>query len=551
LSNNAIEKGAGAPVAEASTKRPTASEVYAQLEEQLNLAEQAPTVPFRMLAVAKAMALVFRWNQEQGGTPQTWDAEHDEEFRRKVLEQLLMATARNMTDFAAAVSVPNGEAAKSDQEVWQVALKTQPVKGRKGRPLRGGGTVAGNHMAVEFVNLLERAWGLTRDQLRFMADFARPQGAAAQHETSETINLLVKAGFVTAQDSDSWKNSQVELYTLNELGQNFHRLLHQRDASRPAAETGLLEGKAGAGLQELYGLNQVLASLAGTCKVATSSGKLADLLNQARRRPAWYYRGEERAGLRLDWEDWRYRLPSRDSSRFIWPGAVARLVVDDRQLVPALLSRANLSPDQPETRFVFSRVEDNAIWPFIVEYDWAADNPNYLTGKITSYIELFNTQRLWPEKWLGRFPVILVVSAGKPRHLLSLMMSVREQLWRSGRVRAPQEWWFTSTNWFATAYADYLGTFNNRRKARPAPSENAPLSHYLAQKGRIWLPISAMREDSSEDLDIGINGLNFLLLNEDPADKELVASNLSEVGLGNWIERLVALPLPHDLVYRS
>src|SRR5437868_12628712 len=99
-------------------------------------------------------------------------------------------------------------------------------------------------MAIEFVNLLERAWGLTRDQLRFMADFARPQGAAAQHETSETINLLVKAGFVTAQESDSWKNSQVELYTLNELGRNFHRLLHQREPARAAGDASLLEGKA-------------------------------------------------------------------------------------------------------------------------------------------------------------------------------------------------------------------------------------------------------------------------------------------------------------------
>lgn len=527
-------------------------DIRVQIEEQLTLADQAPNVALRMLAVAKGMALAFKWNQDKGGTPHTWDMERDLAYKQQVLLRLLEACARNLQDFAQASDVPleagSGPQGQPRREVWLSALTEQAITNRKGKGkrLRGGGTVAGNHRAVEFVNLLYRAGGLTRDQLRFLSGFQRPQSVAAQHETSETINLLLAARLATPHECDTWKNSQAELYTLSQAGQTFYDLLHRRDFTAPGQSRPY---NLDLSLQQLYGTNQVMASLSGACKVATSTGQLRALAVEITRRPAWYYQNQEQEiGLRLDWEDYDYRLDFGDirgNNRSIAPSGVARLVLDEAQLGPSLLQQANLT-ERPDTRFAHSRYEGNAVWPLLLEYDWAADNPDYLAPKVAAYTEFYNIQRLWPEKWLGRFPVILVVTAGGPRHLLSLMLSVRDQLRRVNRPRQPQEWWFTTVSWFTAAYQDYLGTFNNRRKPRPPVPPEAGESHRLAHKARIWLPLSALGSEPPENLHIALSGLNFLILNEDPADKQLVATNLAEVGPGDWVSKMTALPIPHS-----
>ena len=44
-------------------------QAYSQLEEQLDQAEKASTVPLRMLAIARVLTVIFKWNQDNGGTP--------------------------------------------------------------------------------------------------------------------------------------------------------------------------------------------------------------------------------------------------------------------------------------------------------------------------------------------------------------------------------------------------------------------------------------------------------------------------------------------------
>ncbi len=555
MSTNPIEENVTEVAPSLSGPKPQA---YLQLEEQLTQAEKAPAVPLRMLAVAKAMAIAFKWNEENGGLPQSWNLETNREYKEWAVDRLLEATARAITEFTEASgteaygavvtediteNAEGIETAKTIRQVWEAALTPQAVIGRKGTKLRGGGTVAGNHRAVEFVNLLRRAGGLTRDQLRFLAEFPRSQGVASQHETSETINLLVAAKFAKAHECDTWKNSQAEIYTLTTTGQNFYNLIHYREQGgfqRPELY------ELNTSLQQLYGANQILASISGACKVATNTGKLTQLMYQSFGRSSWFQTADEQIALRMEWEDQNYRLFFRDNDTLFHPDAAGRLILDERQLAQVLLNQANISTHRNETKFALSRLEGNAVWPFLVEYVDSSETAEAFVQKIIAYSELFNNYRAWPEKWLGRFPAILIVTNGGPRHLLGLMLGVREQLKRLIKPKQPLEWWFTTSSWFTAAYGDYIGTFNNRKKPRPPIDPSDPIALCLPEKGRIWLPLLALSAEPKENIQASLNGLNFLITSDNYVEKKKAAESLVKEGLDSLIDKMVALPILHS-----
>lgn len=537
--------------------------VYNQLEELLQQADAAQNAPYRMLAIAKAMAVIYKWNVEQGGQPQTWDKENNDEYRFNVMQRLVESASRNLAEFAKTIEAEtdiktlsqpwpelgifaeleadnaagkNGKV--SVKGVLEVAQTSQNIKGRKGK-LRAGGTIAGNHRAIEFIHLLYRAYGLTRDQLRFLADFSKPLGAAAMHETSETIRLLEAAEFVFTRECDTWKNSQAEIYALTAAGQHYYSLLHQREFGRFEPRSPY---QLDLGLQQLYGLNQIIGSLAGSCRVATASGKLKELLDQKVGK-SWHHLDDQPVQMRLDWKPHGYVIQYGEDMRSVYPGQVGRIVVDEKQLVPPLLAQANLTPDR--LLFITNKADGTAVLPFIVEYDemGKAESFENFAAKLTAYVDLYNQPRYWPDYWQGRFPVILIVTAGSPRHMLEMMNATREHMRRMFKPKYPAEWWFTNVEWFLAAYGDFIGTFNNRRKPRPTCPRPEYAVLYPATRGQIWLPISALGANPEESYK-AIYGLHALITSETLEEREQTGKNLYQSGLFPWTSRLVSLPVP-------
>src|SRR5438128_1742708 len=80
-------------------------QAYSQLEEQLDQAEKAATVPLRMLAIARALTIIFKWNQDNGGTPLTWDLEQNQPYKQWIVQRLLEAAAFSLNDFTQATGV--------------------------------------------------------------------------------------------------------------------------------------------------------------------------------------------------------------------------------------------------------------------------------------------------------------------------------------------------------------------------------------------------------------------------------------------------------------
>jgi hypothetical protein len=546
----------------ATLPNPPAAGFNQQLEELVKQAETAQNAPYKMLAIAKAMALIYKWNGDQGGTPQTWDKEPDGELRRSIMNRLIDAAARSMAEFS--VTVDAEPEVKTLSQPWQdiplpgddgslkpeslspgtvlaAAGASQKVKGRKGSLLRAGGTVAGNHRAMEFINLLYRSYGLTRDQLRFLADFSKPLGAAAQHETSETIRLLEAAKMVSTRECDTWKNSQAEIYALTALGQHFYSLIHQR-------EHGMFEPRSpyqlDVGLQQLYGLNQILASLAGSCRVASGAARIEELIAKQKIKSDWYNPQGNNQLIRLDWKPHGFGIAYGEHMRSVYPGQLGRIVVEERQLVPALMTEGNLAGERP--MFSLARADGTAILPFVVEYDETGSQESFerFASKITAYVDLYNQPRYWQDYWHGRFPLILIVTSGTPRHMLEMMNATREHLRRLFKPKYPSDWWFTTTDWFLSAYHDYIGTFNNRRKPRPTcpRPEYAPL--YPAQRGHIWLPISALGASPRDDTYTAVDALNVLITSDKLEEKEQAGQGLYRAGHSAWLNRLVGLPVP-------
>src|SRR5689334_12707644 len=128
-------------------------QAYSQLEEQLDQAEKASTVPLRMLAIARALTIIFKWNQDNGGTPLTWDLEQNQPYKQWIIQRLLEAAAFSLNDFTKATGVKlDRERATvettlkkveqpypTQSQVWEAALLPQSITGRKGTQLRGGG----------------------------------------------------------------------------------------------------------------------------------------------------------------------------------------------------------------------------------------------------------------------------------------------------------------------------------------------------------------------------------------------------------------------------
>lgn len=538
--------------------------VYDQLEELLQQSDTAQNAPYRMLAIAKAMAVIYKWNVEKGGHPQSWDKEENAEYRFNVMQRMLESASRNLAEFARTIGAETdvktlsqpwlelglfaelGEESETSEEaqltpakVLEMANASQSIKGRKGSKLRAGGTVAGNHRAIEFLHLLYRAYGLTRDQLRFLADFSKPLGAAAMHETSETIRLLEAAQFVSTRECDTWKNSQAEIYALTAAGQHFYSLLHQREFGRFEPRSPY---QLDLGLQQLYGLNQIIGSLAGSCRVATTSGKLEELLEHKVGK-GWHNLSDQPVQMRLDWRPHGYVIQYGEDMRSIYPGQVGRIVVDEKQLVPPLLAEANLNSDR--LLFITNKADGTAVLPFIVEYDETGKPEVFenFSAKITAYVDLYNQPRYWPDYWQGRFPVILIVTAGTPRHMLELMNLTREHMRRLFKPKYPAEWWFTTVEWFLAGYGDYIGTFNNRRKPRPTCPRPEYSVLYPATRGQIWLPISALGPNPEETYK-AVNGLHALITSETLEEREQTGKNLYQSGLFPWTSRLVSLPVP-------
>jgi hypothetical protein len=447
------------------------------------------------------------------------------------------------------------------------------VKGYNGKPLRGSGTVAGNHRALAFIRLLHKAGGLTLDQLRFLTQFSRPLGPTAAHETQDTIKLLRAIGFVEAIEQKGWNNSPTNIYILTPEGEVYQSLLPPSSEMYQAQDHRELFQRADLGY--LYNKYQVLASIAGAC--GSSNVYLQIYLQNEVESD---YDPTERRLLQLEWDSTttltlNYAEELRSQGTLLQvnssvemtqakeevrlqPTALGTVVLEDPALSDLLMNQSmeevpveQHSRLKPWCSYIDGGNESTtAHWNFVLELDDGIQSMEALATKVEYYSHLRHplNQKYWPREWRGVFPSLLFVTTGDCIRLLKLMLVLADRLKKAEAALNPSlgvvlpdlldGCWCTCTDWFKAAYIDYLGTFNKKEGG-----------FYLGT--RIWLPLRTVQTglvefDSPAKMMSAIRELNQDLVvtkgKGAAADKEIL--NGKKKKLVNGFEcYLVCLPI--------
>ena len=558
---------------------------YAQLEDYLYYAEEATTLASRIVGFAKSVGEIFNWNANQGGLPEGWEKEENLKYKIWLVGRLTAAMYQILPNLETVCGVPhtapqkasqpqaedatkpataddtNSQKLLSKREISELALTPFTLKRKLDTTEQGSTdsakaeaeqtfTVAGTPKAIEFVHLLKKNTGLTLDQLRFIANWEGdpPFSRYNARETEKAVRLLTSAKFISETKVLGWRGRVTKLYRLTPNGETYYTLLvRDPGTKRPEPQSSL---------PHLYGTNQVLASIAGACAVATSEGRLTNLhkeLNQGKLPPQ--YGPAEQIAMRLEWESANFILPY-NQTQFVYPDAVGRLVLDERSLNKPLIQQAGLAWENSDIRYVISKFEGVGVWPFMLEYDTTEEELGVIAGKASAYTELYNAPiTYWPEQWLGRFPVILVVTSGRPERVLNMANAVRIRLKKvAPNLKKPEEWLFTSVEWFKQAYGPYLNTINFSKVGQASQAQARQLAARL--KGHIWLPLTAIPMTDKESNQAPLRSLSRGRGKggkAKPGLAELLALN-AKAGVNtpsvtasqiNWLDKLVALPIPH------
>jgi hypothetical protein len=559
---------------------------HQQIEDLLKQAEN-PQTQFsdQINNLFRIIVGMWLWNDQMKGTNCTWDKEPDREYanvivRRisKLFQTISVGFSQHMLGLnwineptvpdihqtpQITISPANPETADTEptanpsnaekteepktkpinrKEAEKIALTTVTgVKGRSGKLLRGGGTVAGNQRAIEFVNLLHRSGGLTADQLRFLATFKLPLGPAAGHEVQETLKLLksTRVPFVDSKEQKGWKGSPTSINYLTQAGEMYYSSLPaERRESRVGDANVLIN------LNHHYGTQQVLSCIAGACSLSS-----LDLIASFKEQTPAYEPSAEKL-LQLQWYSCvelesvvKKNTPVRTeyTSSYIKPDAIGTIVLEAEVLSNSLLHQAGLANVQSSTPSKYAYVADPSggtsyHWNFILEYDENTEDLNFFSQKADKYIKLLNTDSvsLWPAEWRKQFPAaILVVTSGGAVRALNMLLAVSKRLEDAKKQphsydktpKVPDNWLFTTTDWFKTAYAPFIGSFNKGAKLTRSPL-----------MGKVWLPLPEVME---------------VLSNQTPAEKKMHMLKLDKnikAGVrskGLLADKLVALPLYH------
>ena len=569
--------------------------LHQELEHNLHYAGVPKTALSHKIAyLLLAMHKILDWNEQMGGTPDTWDKEPDREYVSARGHQILRLLQTMRVEFAQNIlglseitdpTLPNilqttevsqmvlaptspinpdtaqtepaadpAKAKKTEEpklrpvpvvnrkEAEKIALSpVTGIKGRNGKPLRGGGTVAGNQRAIQFVNILHRSGGLTADQLRFLTDFTRPLGPAAGHEVQETLKLLksTRVPFVDSKEQKGWKGSPTSINYLTQAGEMYYNLLPYESYKGRSGEANILVN-----LNHHYGIHQVLACIAGACSVSS-----LNLLTYLKSNPQGDETGVEKI-LRLEWDSCvelkSVKIKSgpvrvEQSESFCRPDALGTIVLEGH-FTEAFLVRAGLKLPKtktmaPPSKYPFISDPNGSSslhWNYILEYDESTEDLNFFAGKASKYIKLCNTDipGLWPEEWRGQFPAtILVVTSGGALRALNMLLAVAKKL-EEARItlpgdnknkKIPDNWWFTTTDWFKQAYSPFIGSYNKKPKDKPNYSN-----------GKIWLPLPEVMQAMD---------------NKTPAEKKAAILSLDNSlkkegkAAGALADKLVGLPI--------
>jgi hypothetical protein len=529
---------------------------------------------------------IYRWNSQNGGRPNSWDAEKDFEYIQKVTGLIANVTLISLIEFldscnssydfsfleqpeatagdnpvtiqlpapgepiksptmpgqekpeklkkepvpaqskvrpnnsysppapepasSSMLSTPSHERTRSltAAQALEVARTKVGTKDHRGKTTRGGGTVAGNHRAIEVIKLLHRSGGLTLDQLRFLMNFSNPKSKSTTHELQTTAKLLrsTKPPFIGEVNQLGWRKSPMRILYLTQAGEAFYTTLP--DGDKQGLRKHASHGKGN--LAHHYGIYQTLTSIAG--QLTTTNQLLPKTVNNIQLLHLPDDVAQTRQELSLDWRvDVTLSYPANpfvnnSSQNLLRPDAFGSIQFDSELAAhfPNLFERAKLptlesyeklgvrGASSARHEYVWNDSKTIANWNFLLEYDCNTEGLNQFGRKATAYAKLASEQykKSWPPQWQRSFPSILVVTTGGPVHMLNMMAEVTDKLaafehkyGNQNNVLVPYNWLFTMVDWIKVEYSQQLGSFNARREK---------VNWEGKLDGQVWLPLSVM-----------------------------------------------------------